>query len=462
MERRRVAATPAHVYTECARIWNPIHTDIAVARGGRAARLILHGTATLALAVSRVRRARPRRRPRARERGHRPLHRHGAHALARHGARRGARRRDRRSSFEAVDERGRARAERGSRRRMKQMTRRERVLAALRPPAHRPPALRVLAPLSRRRPLAGRAGAGHAPLPRALRLGLPEDHAARRLRRRGLGLRRGRRGPPDGHRPVRAAARSARPKTGRRSARSIRGPRRVRRAARDDHPLGFDRRDRRRAGRARPLFSPLSLARKLSGDRLKHDLREHPDAVTDALEAITETLIAFAELALAGERVGHLLLDPGGQPTASTPRRTTRRFGEPYDRRFLDVDPVDAPTLTIIHCHGERLMFDRLAALPGPRLELGRPRARRRRSARAQATRRRARSSEGSTSGRRCGTAPPRRPSRSSGTRSPRPAAPASSWAPGCVLPMNTPDATVAAVVRALGGPLKPIPGIAP
>jgi uroporphyrinogen decarboxylase len=31
----------------------------------------------------------------------------------------------------------------------------------------------------------------------------------------------------------------------------------------------------------------------------------------------------------------------------------------------------------------------------------------------------------------------------------------------GCVLAMNTPDANVAAVVRALGGPLKPIPGVA-
>ena len=31
---------------------------------------------------------------------------------------------------------------------------------------------------------------------------------------------------------------------------------------------------------------------------------------------------------------------------------------------------------------------------------------------------------------------------------------------PGCVLPMNTPDATVAAVVKELGGPLKPLPGV--
>jgi acyl dehydratase len=49
-----VAAGTAHVYTECARIWNPIHTDLAVARAAGLPGLILHGTATLALAVSAV------------------------------------------------------------------------------------------------------------------------------------------------------------------------------------------------------------------------------------------------------------------------------------------------------------------------------------------------------------------------------------------------------------------------
>lgn len=44
----------AHVYTECARIWNPIHTDVAVAQAAGLAVPILHGTATLALAVSRL------------------------------------------------------------------------------------------------------------------------------------------------------------------------------------------------------------------------------------------------------------------------------------------------------------------------------------------------------------------------------------------------------------------------
>jgi acyl dehydratase len=49
-----VAPSAAHVYTECARIWNPIHTDAAVARNAGLPAPILHGTATLALAVSCV------------------------------------------------------------------------------------------------------------------------------------------------------------------------------------------------------------------------------------------------------------------------------------------------------------------------------------------------------------------------------------------------------------------------
>ncbi len=44
----------AHTYTECARIFNPIHTDAAVARAAGLPKIILHGTATLALAVSRA------------------------------------------------------------------------------------------------------------------------------------------------------------------------------------------------------------------------------------------------------------------------------------------------------------------------------------------------------------------------------------------------------------------------
>ena len=49
-----IAANAAHVYTECARVWNPIHTDVAYARAAGLPSIILHGTATLALSISAV------------------------------------------------------------------------------------------------------------------------------------------------------------------------------------------------------------------------------------------------------------------------------------------------------------------------------------------------------------------------------------------------------------------------
>jgi acyl dehydratase len=61
-----VTAMAAHVYTECARIWNPIHTDIAYARAAGLPGIILHGTATLALSVSRALRAHDIQWPRVR------------------------------------------------------------------------------------------------------------------------------------------------------------------------------------------------------------------------------------------------------------------------------------------------------------------------------------------------------------------------------------------------------------
>jgi len=49
-----ISAGAAHVYTECARIWNPVHTDAAAAAVAKLPAIILHGTATLALAISRI------------------------------------------------------------------------------------------------------------------------------------------------------------------------------------------------------------------------------------------------------------------------------------------------------------------------------------------------------------------------------------------------------------------------
>ena len=52
VETSWVRPIDAHVYSECARIWNPIHTDLVAARRAGLDAPILHGTATLARSVS--------------------------------------------------------------------------------------------------------------------------------------------------------------------------------------------------------------------------------------------------------------------------------------------------------------------------------------------------------------------------------------------------------------------------
>jgi len=51
-ETSPVRTVDAHVYSECARIWNPIHTDVVAAHLAGLRSPILHGTATLARSVS--------------------------------------------------------------------------------------------------------------------------------------------------------------------------------------------------------------------------------------------------------------------------------------------------------------------------------------------------------------------------------------------------------------------------
>ena len=220
--------------------------------------------------------------------------------------------------------------------------------------------------------------------------------------------------------------------------------------------LGFDR----RIGDAPvvpTLFSPLSLARNLSGDRLPYDLREHPDAVTAALEAITETLVKFADLALT-EGVSGIFYSIQAASRSVSSEEDYARFGEPYDRQFLE-SIESRSILTIIHCHGTELMFDRLATLPGhawnwddratpPSLREARVRV------------------SGAVIGglNQWATLRDGTPEQAIGeTRDAIAQTDGTGLivGPGCVLPMNTPDANVAAVVQALGGPLKKIPGVA-
>jgi uroporphyrinogen decarboxylase len=220
--------------------------------------------------------------------------------------------------------------------------------------------------------------------------------------------------------------------------------------------MGFDR----RIGDAPvlpTLFSPLSLARKLSGTRLGADLREHPALVRDALEAITETLIRFADAALT-EGMSGIFYSIQAASRSAHAEEVYAEFGEPYDRRILE-SVAGRSILTIVHCHGDALMFDRLARLPGhawnwddrrtaPTLAAGKAAV------------------PGAVIGGLDQWGTLRDGTKESAVAQAKDAVAQTDGTglivgPGCVLVMNTPDETVGAVIHALGGPLKPVPGAA-
>lgn len=110
------------------------------------------------------------------------------------------------------------------------------------------------------------------------------------------------------------------------------------------------------------LFSPLSLARKLGGERLKEDLRARPEAVEEALEAIAETQSRFAAACLDRGAAGIFYSIQAASRRHHT-EEEYRRFGEPHDRRIL-AEASARSTLCILHAHGDSLFFERLAGLP--------------------------------------------------------------------------------------------------
>jgi uroporphyrinogen decarboxylase len=221
--------------------------------------------------------------------------------------------------------------------------------------------------------------------------------------------------------------------------------------------MGFDR----RIGDALvlpTLFSPLSLARKLSGHRLGADLREHPVLVRGALEAITETLVRFADVALT-EGVSGIFYSIQAASRSAHAEEVYAEFGEAHDRRILE-SVAGRSKLTIIHCHGDALMFERLARLPGHAWNWD---DRRTPPTLAEAQRR----VRGAVIGGLDQWSTLRDGSPEAAVAEARDAVAQTAGTgvivgPGCVLTMNTPDDNVAAVVRALGGPLKPVPGIKP
>ena len=126
--------------------------------------------------------------------------------------------------------------------------------------------------------------------------------------------------------------------------------RRIRKGRGDDAPI------------LHTLFSPLTIARKLAGDRLRDDMRTDEAAVLPALEAITETMVRYARASIEAGADGLFFATQTGTPEVVTAEENAR-WGAPYARRVLEA-VRGVSSFTLLHIHGRDIYFDQLAALP--------------------------------------------------------------------------------------------------
>jgi uroporphyrinogen decarboxylase len=110
------------------------------------------------------------------------------------------------------------------------------------------------------------------------------------------------------------------------------------------------------------VFSPLTTARKLAGDRVFADLRRHPDLLEAGLAIIAEATLAFARACLQAGAHG-LFFATQCASFRVLSEAEYRRFGVPYDRRILD-GVAGESAFTMLHLHGDDVMFDLTLSYP--------------------------------------------------------------------------------------------------
>lgn len=116
------------------------------------------------------------------------------------------------------------------------------------------------------------------------------------------------------------------------------------------------------------IFSPLTTAYKISGERLFVDMKENPGLVHAALKCITKTTINFIKLNIDLGIDGFFFASQLANYNL-TSDETYEEFGEKYDLELFDVFK-DITWFNIIHIHSftsesESTMFNRLANYPG-------------------------------------------------------------------------------------------------
>lgn len=107
------------------------------------------------------------------------------------------------------------------------------------------------------------------------------------------------------------------------------------------------------------VFSPLTIASKLSNELHRDHLASAPQDLARGLDTITRVTCRFAEAAIARGCAG-IFFAIQEASFGVLDEAAYREFGEPYDRQVLAAARATGGWFNVVHMHGEDVMFDLL------------------------------------------------------------------------------------------------------
>ena len=105
------------------------------------------------------------------------------------------------------------------------------------------------------------------------------------------------------------------------------------------------------------VFSPLTIAAKLSNGASREHLARDPDAVARGLETIAAVTSEFARATIERGCAGIFLAMQEATHSAFS-AAAYRTYGEPYDRRVIDAAKAARGWFNAVHAHGDDILFD--------------------------------------------------------------------------------------------------------
>lgn len=109
------------------------------------------------------------------------------------------------------------------------------------------------------------------------------------------------------------------------------------------------------------IFSPLTTARKLAGDRVFTDLRCNPELLKEGLQIIADTTARFARESLRAGAHGMFFASQCDTYQLLS-EAEYKEFGEQFDLQVLDA--VQDAEFNMVHAHGHDIMFDLMSSYP--------------------------------------------------------------------------------------------------